>query len=101
MSGWQPPAGTSVLVADEGNTQSRSALAAVRALGEAGLRAVVTTAGRPSLAARSRHCSRTLAVPPGCGPGFAEAVARALEDPSCLTVLPASDLALQALGAPG
>ena len=93
--------GRPVLVADEGNPQSRSALAAVRALGRAGYPVLVTSAGQPSLASRSRWCSGTLVVEPGCGAAFAQTVADLLAAGEVQAVLPSSDLAVQALASPG
>ncbi|MDQ4144907.1 MAG: ATP-grasp domain-containing protein, partial [Actinomycetota bacterium] len=79
--------------------QARSSLAAVRALAAAGYRPAVTVSGRFSIAAASRHSSRSLKVPPVGTPGYAEAVQAELAE-RYLTVLPASDAALLALGAP-
>ena len=90
-----------VLVADEGNPQSRSALAAVRALGRAGHPVLVTDAGRPSLASQSKWCRGTVRVAPGCGADFVAVVADLLGSGAVAAVVPASDVALQALGAAG
>jgi predicted ATP-grasp superfamily ATP-dependent carboligase len=90
-----------VLVTDGGDGQNRSALEAVRALGAAGYRAVVTVSGRGSLAAASRHCSRRVAVPAVGDGRYAAAVRAELESRDYVCVLPASDAALVALAADG
>jgi predicted ATP-grasp superfamily ATP-dependent carboligase len=87
-----------VLVTDGTAGQGRSALAATRALAAAGFRAAVTTSGRHSIAAASRHCHRRIEVPGVDDPRYAEAVRSELATRPYLTVLPASDRALLALG---
>lgn len=88
-----------VLVAEGGSGQARSALAAVRALAAGGYRPAVTVSGRFSLAASSRYCERSVRVPRVEEAGFAAAVHNELNR-GYLTVLPVSDAALLALGAP-
>lgn len=92
---------TTVLVVDAGDGHGRSALAAVRALAAAGYRPVVGTHGRSSLAAASRRCSETVALPAPTDEGFAEALRIAAETCGALTVLPGNDATLRSLGAPG
>jgi predicted ATP-grasp superfamily ATP-dependent carboligase len=89
-----------VLVTDGGDTQSRSSLAAVRALGVAGYRCAVTVSGRPSLAAISRYCARRVPVPGVTESGFAEAIRGELSRRPYLTVISATDATLLALDAP-
>jgi hypothetical protein len=94
--------GASALVVDAGSPWGRSALAAVRALHSAGLRAVVgRPAGQPSLASSSRSCSGTVALPDVNDPGFRCAVAEEVTRASHVVALAASDAALVALDAPG
>lgn len=92
-----------VLVTDgAAGGQSRSSLAAVRALAAGGYAVAVTVCGPHSLAAASRGCRRVVAVPPAAtGGGYAGAVARELASRDYLTVLAASDVALRALRLPG
>jgi predicted ATP-grasp superfamily ATP-dependent carboligase len=90
-----------VLVSDHVGGRSRSAVAAVRALGLAGFRPVVTVAGTPSAAAASRSCAGRLPTPPPGTPGFREAVDRFLADHSGAAVIAASDAVLVALDLPG
>ncbi|HYT80393.1 MAG TPA: hypothetical protein VEQ37_14300 [Actinomycetota bacterium] len=89
-----------VLVTDGGDTQSRSSLAAVRALAASGYRCAVTVSGRSSLAASSRYCARRVAVPPVAEAGFADAVRAELAARPYVAVLAATDATLLALGAP-
>jgi predicted ATP-grasp superfamily ATP-dependent carboligase len=89
-----------VLITDGGDTQSRSSLAAVRALAAAGYQCAVTASGRPSLAAASRYCARRVAVPRVTDAGFAEAVRAEMAARPYLTVLAATDATLLALDAP-
>jgi hypothetical protein len=90
-----------VLVADDGEENSRSALAAVRALGAAGYRPIVTLASKRSLASRSRWCCGVVAVPPGGGSRWSESLIHSMEAIDPLTVIPASDAAVLALQLPG
>jgi predicted ATP-grasp superfamily ATP-dependent carboligase len=86
-----------------GNGQSRSALAAVRGLDDAGyLPAVAVSVNAPhTLAAASRFCRRKVRVPPVGDNGFADAVRAELDRNSYLTVLPSGDAEIVALGHPG
>lgn len=93
--------GPRVLVTDGVGGQSRSTLAAVRALVAAGYVPTVTTSVEPSLAAASRHCDRRVLVPTAGDAGYAPAVARELARDDYLTVLPTSDAALVSLQTPG
>jgi predicted ATP-grasp superfamily ATP-dependent carboligase len=90
-----------VLITDGGDGQNRSALAAVRALGAAGYRAVVTVSGSDSLAAASRHCSRRVTVPAVGDDRYVAAVRAEVASREYVCVLPASDAALVALAAEG
>jgi hypothetical protein len=89
-----------VLVADGANgrdSKTRSSVAAVRALADAGYRVAVTVGGGVSWAAASRYCERTVMVPPVSEPGYAAAIAEELSRNDYVTVLPASDAAVMAL----
>jgi predicted ATP-grasp superfamily ATP-dependent carboligase len=88
-----------VLVSDT-YSQSRSALATVRALGQAGYPVAVTVSGQISLAAASRFCRRRIRVPPVDDPEYAPSIRAELARNPYLTVLPTSDAALIALGVP-
>ena len=90
-----------VLVADEGNAASRSALAAVRALAADGFAVAVTTRGRRSLASASRYCARRVPVPDVTTANYADAIREELSRPGYLAAIPASDVALVALRCPG
>lgn len=92
---------TWVLVTDDGAGQNRSALAAVRALALAGHAPAVASSAARSLAASSRHCRRVVAVPTVDEPGWAAAVRAEADRGAYLAVLPTSDAAVVALGAPG
>jgi predicted ATP-grasp superfamily ATP-dependent carboligase len=87
----------SVLVTDGGSGGSRDALAAVRALHAAGYRVAVTTSGaggpRPS-----RRALRRVAVPPVSSPAYVDAVRAELAETGHVTVVPASEASLAALG---
>lgn len=93
--------GPRVLVTDDVNGQNRAAVSAVRALGRSGFRPVVSTCGRYSVAACSRHCMDRIHLPAASETGYAEALHRELQTGTYLTVLPASDVALLAVGGPG
>lgn len=88
-----------MIVTDGGSGQGRSALAAVRALAEAGHRPVVTLGGRWSVAGASRHAT-VVSAPAAGDPAYPAAIAGLAARFDALTVLPASDAALLALGAP-
>ncbi len=92
-----------VLITEGGSGESRAALAAVRALGPAGYRPIVTVSGEWSLAGASRHCARRVPVPfvRQDPQGYAAAVRAELAVRPCLAALPANDLAHLALGLPG
>jgi len=79
--------------------RSRSAVAAVRALGAAGYRPVLSVAGTPSAAAASRYCAAILRTPPVAAPGFRDVVERLRDEGAA--VVPASDAVLVALDLPG
>ncbi len=89
-----------VLVTDGGTGRALSTLATVRALAAAGYRPAVTTSGAISLAAASRFCARAIEAPPATDKSYASAIRAELEARPYLTVLPTSDAALLALGAP-
>ena len=90
-----------VLVTDGGSGQGRSALAAVRALAEAGYPTGVTVSGRYSLAAASRYCQRRIDVPPVTdASGYKQAILAEVKRRRYLTVMPTSDSALLVLGRP-
>ncbi|MDP8899839.1 MAG: hypothetical protein M3N33_01565 [Actinomycetota bacterium] len=89
-----------VLVTDDGGGQSRSAIAAVRALSDSSYEPAVAASSPGSLAAASRRTRRVITVPPPDGPGYASAIRSALGEGGYLAALPSSDAALLALGAP-
>lgn len=86
-----------VLVVDDGDSQSRTALVAARALDAGGYAVAATVSGPRSLVGASRSCSRAVLVPPIDDPGFDEALARAMAAGRYECVLPASDVALAKL----
>lgn len=86
-----------VLVTDGGNGQSRSALAAVRALGAAGHHVHVTTTGPISVPGWSRYCRRRIPTPAVTDAGYAPAIAALRSQVDFAGVFPASDAALLAL----
>jgi predicted ATP-grasp superfamily ATP-dependent carboligase len=89
-----------VLVSDHVDGRSRSAVAAVRALGAAGYRPVVTVSGTRSAAAVSRSCVGVLHTPRPGSPGYRETVEKYV-DARGAAVVAASDAVLVALGRPG
>jgi glutathione synthase/RimK-type ligase-like ATP-grasp enzyme len=90
-----------VLVTDGGSGQGRSALAAVRALAAWGYKVAVTVSGSHSLAAASRYCKRRVQVDPVTdASAYKQGILRETRSRSYLTVMPTSDAALLALGAP-
>jgi predicted ATP-grasp superfamily ATP-dependent carboligase len=106
MSGARPSAepgepSRTVVVSDHINGNSRSAVAAVRALHQDGYRPVVTVSGRGSAAAASRGCAEVLAVPLGGAVALREAVKAYLAARPGARVMPASDAVLIALDLPG
>jgi predicted ATP-grasp superfamily ATP-dependent carboligase len=90
-----------VLVSDHVDGRSRSAVAAVRALGAAGYRPIVTVSGGRSAAAASRSCSGVLHTPRPGSPGYREAVERYVDAQGGVAVLAASDAVLVELEQPG
>lgn len=90
-----------VLVTDDVNGQNRSAATAVRALARAGYRPAVSTCGPVSVAAASRYCARRVTLPPASHPEYAEALQHEVKTGGYLLAMPASDVALVALGSPG
>ncbi|MDQ3952510.1 MAG: hypothetical protein M3279_06050, partial [Actinomycetota bacterium] len=85
-----------VLVVDDGDSQSRTALVAARALAAGGYRVAATVSGPRSLVGASRTCSRRVPAPPISDPGFDAALEREMtRGYDC--VLPASDAALAKL----
>jgi predicted ATP-grasp superfamily ATP-dependent carboligase len=93
----QPP----VLVSDHVNGRSRSAVAAVRALHQAGYRTAVTVSGKGSPAAGSRCCAQVVRVADGEFPTLRDAVETYLAAEPGTMVMAASDAVLVALGLPG
>lgn len=83
-----------VLVVDDGDSQSRTALVAARALAAGGYRVAATVSGPRSLVGASRSCSRRVPVPPLGDPRFDDVLAREVERGGYGCVLPASDAAL-------
>jgi predicted ATP-grasp superfamily ATP-dependent carboligase len=90
-----------VVVSDHVDGRSRSAVAAVRALGTAGYRPVVTVSGRRSAAAVSRSCAGVLHTPRPGTAGYREAVEEYADAHGAAPVVAASDAVLVALGRPG
>jgi predicted ATP-grasp superfamily ATP-dependent carboligase len=90
-----------VLVSDHVDGRSRSAVAAVRALGQAGYSPLVTVSGGPSAAGASRSCAGVLRVPPVDAADYRESIEGHLAALPGATVLAASDAVLVALGLPG
>ena len=91
------PAEPWVLVVDDGDSQSRTALVAARALAGGGYRVAATVSGPRSLVGASRACSRRVLAPPIDDPSFDGVLARALDEARYECVLPASDAALEKL----
>jgi hypothetical protein len=90
-----------VLVSDHVDGRSRSAVAAVRALAQAGYRPLVTVSGGRSAAAASRSAAGVLRVPPVGSAGYREEIDKALTGGRVTAVLAASDAVLVALDQPG
>jgi predicted ATP-grasp superfamily ATP-dependent carboligase len=97
----EPFIGEPVLVSDHVDGRSRSAVAAVRALGAAGYRPVVTVSGGRSAAAVSRSCVGVLRTPRPGDPGYREAVDAYLATHPGAFVVAASDAVVVALDQPG
>ncbi|MBA2427082.1 MAG: hypothetical protein H0V60_08390 [Actinobacteria bacterium] len=87
-----------VLVTDGGHGGSRDAVAAVRALHAADYLVALTVARGSLLALPSRYAQRRVTVPFVTEPGYATAVRAEASRGPYLTVLPASEAALGALG---
>lgn len=88
------PAEPWVLVVDDGDSQSRTALVAARALAAGGYRVAATVSGPRSLVGASRICSLRIPAPPISDPSFDDVLARAVGERAYECVLPASDAAL-------
>ena len=86
-----------VLVTSDG-PQLRDSLVAVRALAEAGYRPAIAVSCGFSLASASRYCLRRIDIPHHDDPGYVPAIQEELKRLPYLTVLPASEVALLALG---
>lgn len=86
-----------VLVTADG-PQLRDPLVAIRALADGGYRPAVAVSCGSSIATSSRHCLRRVDVPSCDDPGFPSAIREELSSRPYLTVLPASEVALLALG---
>jgi len=96
-----------VLVTDGGTGQGRSALAATRALHDAGYRVAVGVSADFNLAASSRSCQHIVHLPSATEPGYADAVRAELRRLSASSPLAAeaalvvaSDAAMVALELP-
>jgi hypothetical protein len=86
-----------VLVTADG-PQLRDPLVAVRALAAGGYRPALAVSCLSSIATASRYCLRRVDVPPCDDPGFVAGIQDELDRGRYLTVLPASEAALLALG---
>ena len=86
-----------VLVTSDG-ALLRDSLVAVRALAEAGYRPAVAVSCGFSLATFSRYCQRRIDVPHPNDPGYVPAIREEMTRLPYLAVLPASEVALLALG---
>lgn len=86
-----------MLVVDDGDSQSRTALVAARALAAGGYRVAATVSGPRSLVGASRACSRAVSAPPIADPSFDHVLAGEIGRGLYSCVLPASDAALAKL----
>jgi hypothetical protein len=86
-----------VLVTSDG-PQLRDALVAVRGLAQGGYRPAIAVSCGFSLASASRYCLRRIDVPRPEDPNYLPAIREELSRRPYLTVMPASELALLALG---
>lgn len=86
-----------VLVVDDGDSQSRTALVAARALAAGGYRVAATVSGPRSLVGASRSCARAVPLPPIGDESFDELLADAVAHGGYACVLPASDDAVAKL----
>lgn len=89
------------MVVDGGRGSSRSALAATRALGAAGVDVIVAVGPADELAAQSRYCVGTAHVPENTHPDFASAVRDRVEEHDVDIVFATSDIAMTQLEFPG
>jgi len=87
-----------VLVTDGGHGGSRDCIAAVRGLARGGYRVAITLSPGSSRAAPSRYATRRVRTPRVDKAGFIDAVQAETDRNDYLTVLPASEAALLALG---
>ena len=85
---------------EAGEGQARSTLATVRALAASAYTTTVAVPGAASVVTASRHCARTVPIPPVGHEGFRQAVERETAAGDYLTTLVTADAALLALGAP-
>ena len=94
--------GRRVLITEGAGSQSRAAVAAVRALAQEGYEPIVTVTGDLCLAASSRYCAGRVPVPSALAEpeAYAEAVRAELAAHDYVAVLPASDAAILALDMP-
>ena len=97
----RPERGGLVLVSDNADGCSRSAVVAVRALAAAGYRPVVAVTGGRSAAGASRSSAGLLRLPDAGSPGYRAAVQAYLAAHPGAVVLAASDAVLVALDQPG
>lgn len=87
-----------VLLSDGGTGGSRDCVVAARGLATGGYRVAVTVSHPTRLHPPSRHCARRIETPAAWEPGYAQAVSRELEAGDYVSVVPASEEALVALG---
>lgn len=87
-----------VLVTDGGHGGSRDCVAAVRGLAEGGYRVAVTVSPGSSRAMPSRHAKRRVQIPRADERRFLDAIQAETARHDYLTVVPASEAALLALG---
>lgn len=87
-----------VLVSDGHDGRGRDAVAAVRGLAAGGYRPAVTVVSQSWGAAPSRYCSQRVQVPPVTSSSYAAAIQAELSSGRYVTVVPASEEALLALG---
>ena len=85
---------------EAGEGQARSTLATVRALAASGYASTVAAPGAASVVTASRHCARTVRIPPVGHDGFKQAVESEVSTGGYLTTLVTADAALLALGVP-
>jgi hypothetical protein len=88
------------LVTDDFNGQNRSALAAVRSLGQAGYHVTVSTNDWRSVAAVSKWCTDATRLPSADSVTYDKALRDLVSDSDFSAVLPASDLSVRALRLP-